>query len=212
MKVFCIASLTVLLIYLLPVRVSAQEITIKGRVTASDEGTGLPGASIHVKGTFSAAVTNVEGQYQIVAGNNAVLIFSYIGYESQEIQVNNRTSIDVVLMISQLKLQEIVVTALGIPKEKKALGYSVQEVKGASLEKAKEPNVISSLTGRVAGLVIYNKTGIYENPEIRLRGSQPLIVINGIPSGTDMWDVSSDDNENVSVLKGTTASALYGSF
>ncbi len=79
------------------------------------------------------------------------------------------------------------------------------------MEKAKEPNVIGSLTGRVAGLVIYNKTGIYENSEFLLRGSKPLIVVNGIPYGTDMWDISSDDIENISVLKGTTASALYGS-
>jgi len=211
MKVFFIASLAIFLIYLFPGQVSAQEITIKGRVNSSDYGTGLPGASVLVKGTLSGAVTNTDGQYEIVTGKNSVLIYSFIGYESQEIPVNNRTSIDVILMVSQVKLQEIVVTALGIRKEKKALGYSVQEVDGASLEKAKEPNVIGSLTGRVAGLVIYNKTGIYENPEIRLRGSKPLIVINGIPSSTDMWDVSSDDIENVSVLKGTTASALYGS-
>src|SRR5512133_2343707 len=79
------------------------------------------------------------------------------------------------------------------------------------MEKAKEPNVLGSLTGRVAGLVIYNKTGIYENPEFLLRGSKPLIVIDGIAVETDMWDVSSDDIESVSVLKGTTASALYGS-
>jgi TonB-linked SusC/RagA family outer membrane protein len=211
MKVFFTAFFVTLLIYFIPGRASAQDITIKGRVTASDYGTGLPGASVLIKGTFRGAVTNMEGDYEIVAANNAVLEFSFIGYELQEISVNNRTGIDVILNVSQLELKEIVVTALGIQKEKKALGYSVQEVDGASMEKAKEPNVISSLTGRVAGLVIYNKTGIYENPEILLRGSKPLIVINGIPSSTDMWDVSSDDIENVSVLKGTTASALYGS-
>jgi hypothetical protein len=94
-----------------------------------------------------------------------------------------------------------VVTALGIRKEKKALGYSVQEVEGSSMEKAKEPNVISSLTGRVAGLVVYNKTGIYENSSFLLRGSKPLIVVDGIPYKTDMWDISSDDIENISVLK-----------
>ncbi len=211
MKVLFIAGFTILLMCFFPGRLSSQNITIKGRVTSGDDGAALPGASILVKGTLSGAVTNTDGSYQIVAGNSAALQFSFVGYEPQEIPVNNRTSIDVVLKVSQLNLQEIVVTALGIRKEKKALGYSVQEVDGASLEKAKEPNVIGSLTGRVAGLTIYNKTGIYENPEIRLRGSQPLIVINGIPSGTDMWDVSSDDIENVSVLKGTTASALYGS-
>ncbi len=211
MKVILIAFFASLMVLFLPGEAFSQEITIKGIVTSSDNPSGLPGASILVKGTYSGAVTDLEGKYQIIARPDAVLVFSFIGYEPIEISVENRTIIDAFLQVSQLKLEEIVVTALGIQKDKKALGYSVQEVDGSSLEKAREPNVISSLTGRVAGLVIYNKTGIYENPEIRLRGSQPLIVIDGIPSGTDMWDVSSDDIENISVLKGTAASALYGS-
>jgi TonB-linked SusC/RagA family outer membrane protein len=211
MKIIFIAGFTMLLFCCFPGRSSAQDITIKGRVTSAEDGTPLPGANVLIKGTITGVATNLDGDYEILAPKDAVLVFSFIGYEPQEIPVNNRTGIDAVLAMSQLRIQEIVVTALGIQKEKKALGYSVQEVAGSSFEKAKEPNVISSLTGRVAGLVVYNKTGIYENPDIRLRGSRPLIVINGIPSGTDMWDVSSDDIENVSVLKGTTASALYGS-
>ncbi len=211
MKRDIFGSLTLLLIYLMTGLVSAQEITIKGSVVSGDDGTGLTGATVLIKGTTTGTVTDINGKYEVSASPNAVLVFSFIGYETQEIHVENRSVIDVILKLGQLEIEEIVVTALGIQKEKKALGYSVQEVDGSSMEKAKEPNVISSLTGRVAGLVIYNKTGIYENPEFRLRGSKPLIVINGIPYGTDMWDISSDDVENISVLKGTTASALYGS-
>ena len=211
MKGIYITILAILMFGAIPEPAIAQDISIRGHVTANDNELGLPGVSLLVKGSYNGAITNMDGNYEIIVGNNDVLVFSYIGYEPQEIQVNNSIVIDVVLQAKQLELDEVVVTALGIQKDKKALGYSVQEVDGAAMEKAKEPNVLSSLTGRVAGLVIYNKTGIYENPEIRLRGSQPLIVINGIPTATDMWDVSSDDIENVSVLKGTTASALYGS-
>ena len=165
----------------LAISLSAQEITIKGTITSSDDGTGLPGASVQIKGTKMGVVAASDGRYEITADNNAILIFSFIGYESQEVPVENRTPIDVILKLASLRFKEIVVTALGIQKEKKALGYSVQEVEGSSMEKAKEPNVLGSLTGRVAGLVIYNKTGIYENPEFLLRGSKPLIVVNGIP-------------------------------
>jgi TonB-linked SusC/RagA family outer membrane protein len=206
-----IVSLLGILLFHLVSSLSAQEITIKGTITSSDDGAGLPGASVQIKSTRSGVVAGSDGRYEIKANSDATLIFSFIGYESQEIPVNNQTLIEVILKSSQLEIQEIVVTALGIRREKKALGYSVQEVEGSSMEKAKEPNVISSLTGRVAGLVVYNKTGIYENSSFLLRGSKPLIVVNGIPYSTDMWDISSDDIENISVLKGTTASALYGS-
>ena len=193
------------------ITVAAQDIPISGHVTSAEEGTPLPGVNVMVKGTTSGTVTDLEGHYTITAPETCTLIFSYIGYEKQEIQAGSRSVIDVVLHESKFELKEVVVTALGIQREKKALGYSVQEVNGTSFEKAKEPNVISSLTGRVAGLVVYNKTGLYQNPEFRLRGSKPLIVVNGIPYNTDLWDISSDDIDNISVLKGTTASALYGS-
>jgi TonB-linked SusC/RagA family outer membrane protein len=190
---------------------NGQPLSIKGKVTAGDSGNGLPAANVLVKGTLNGTVTNAEGYYEISAGEGDILVFSFLGYEPAEVTVENSSNIDVTLSLSSKEMSELVVTALGIQKEKKALGYSVQEVEGSSIEKATEPNVLSSLSGRVAGLVVYNATGIYENPVIRLRGSQPLIVINGIPSNTDMWDISSNDIENFYVLKGTTASALYGS-
>ncbi len=196
---------------LLALPTMAQEISVSGKVTSVDQNVSLPGVSVVVKGTSHGTVSDLDGQYSINTPANGVLVYSFIGYTSQEIEVSSRTIINVAMEESQFELEEVVVTALGIQKDKKALGYAVQEVDGAEFEKAREPNVISSLSGRVAGLVVYNKTGLYENPEFLLRGSKPLIVVNGIPYDTDLWDISSDDIENVTVLKGTTASALYGS-
>jgi TonB-linked SusC/RagA family outer membrane protein len=211
MKQRVIISLSFMVLQAMFLSVTAQEMSITGNVSSGTDGLPIPGVSILVKETTSGTISDLEGNYTISATGNAILVFSFIGYEPQEIEVANRTRIDVVLKEAHLELEEVVVTALGIQKDKKALGYSVQEVEGSEFEKAKEPNVISSLSGRVAGLVVYNKTGIYENPEFLLRGSSPLIVVNGIPYDTDLWDISSDDIENISVLKGTTASALYGS-
>ncbi|WP_407477327.1 SusC/RagA family TonB-linked outer membrane protein [Elizabethkingia anophelis] len=116
------------------------------------------------------------------------------------------------LKTGEKKIDEVVITALGIKKEKKALGYAVQEVKGDVFEKAKEPNFINSLSGRVAGLNIRNSTDLFQDPGINLRGAKPLIVIDGVPDRTaDLWRVNADDIDNISVLKGPTASALYGS-
>ncbi len=211
MKSTAISTVFLLFMFLLSLPMIAQEISVNGKVTSVDQGLGLPGVSVVVKGTSHGTVSDLDGQYSINTPANGVLVYSFIGYTSQEIDVRSRTNINVVMEESQYELEEVVITALGIQKDKKALGYAVQEVDGAEFEKAREPNVISSLSGRVAGLVVYNKTGIYENPEFLLRGSKPLIVVNGIPYDTDLWDISSDDIENVTVLKGTTASALYGS-
>ncbi|NIF06903.1 SusC/RagA family TonB-linked outer membrane protein [Chryseobacterium sp. Tr-659] len=116
------------------------------------------------------------------------------------------------LKAHEKKIDEVVITALGIKKEKKAIGYAVQEVKGDVFEKAKEPNFINSLSGRVAGLNIKNSTDLFQDPGINLRGAKPLIVIDGVPDRTaDLWRVNADDVDNISVLKGPTASALYGS-
>ncbi|MFP7658125.1 SusC/RagA family TonB-linked outer membrane protein [Chryseobacterium proteolyticum] len=110
------------------------------------------------------------------------------------------------------KIDEVVITALGIKKDKKTLGYAVQEVKGDVFEKAKEPNFINSLSGRVAGLNVKNSTDLFQDPGISLRGAKPLIVIDGVPDRTaDLWRINADDIDNISVLKGPTASALYGS-
>lgn len=185
--------------------------TITGSVV--DEGnTPLMGVSIVVANTTNGTTTDFDGNYTINAAKGDVLTFSSMGFKTKQITVLNATVINVTLLEDAAALEEVVVTALGIKREEKALGYAVQEVKGASLEKAKEPNVVNSLTGKVAGLNIKNSTDLFQNPEISLRGATPLVVIDGIPDrSADIWKINSDDVESISVLKGATASALYGS-
>ncbi|MDO6490026.1 MULTISPECIES: SusC/RagA family TonB-linked outer membrane protein [unclassified Cellulophaga] len=185
--------------------------TITGSVV--DEGnTPLMGVSIVVANTTNGTTTDFDGNYTINAAKGDVLTFSSMGFKTKQITVLNAAVINVTLLEDAAALEEVVVTALGIKREKKALGYAVQEVKGASLEKAKEPNLVNSLTGKVAGLNIKNSTDLFQNPKISLRGATPLVVIDGIPDrSADIWKINSDDVESISVLKGATASALYGS-
>src|SRR5687768_15871856 len=147
-----------------------------------------------------------------VSSAEAVLVFSFIGYKTQEIPVGTRTQIEITMEEEVTALNEVVVTALGVEREVKSLGYAVQTVEGEVMTKAREPNVINSLTGRVAGLEIRNQTDLFQDPGIRLRGATPLIVIDGVPSvDADIWKLNADDIETYSILKGATASALYGS-
>ncbi|MCC9138923.1 SusC/RagA family TonB-linked outer membrane protein [Pontibacter silvestris] len=192
---------------------SLQSESVSGQVKDA-AGQPLPGVSVLIKDTSTGAVTDIEGRFTIktVGVEDPVLIFSYIGFENKEVAVNNRRFVDVLLEEDSHSLEEVVVTALGIKKEKKAIGYAVQEVQGEELVKAREGNVVSNLTGKVAGLTIRNSTDLFQDPAISLRGRKPLIVIDGVPDQTaDLWKVNSDDIESVSVLKGSTASALYGS-
>jgi TonB-linked SusC/RagA family outer membrane protein len=189
----------------------AQERTISGQVTANE--TGLPGVSILEKGTSNGTTSDSDGNFRLTVNTeDAVLIFSFIGYQTQELAVGGRTQINVAMAEEATALNEVVVTALGVQREVKSLGYSVQKVEGKGMTKAREPNVINSLTGRVAGLQIKNQTDLFQDPQISLRGSTPLIVIDGVPSvDADIWKLNADDIESYSVLKGATASALYGS-
>lgn len=135
----------------------------------------------------------------------AVCLFLGISAFAQQVPADT-------LQTKEKNIEQVVITALGIKKDKKAVGYAVQEVSGDKLEKAKESNLVSSLAGRVSGLTIKNTSDLFQNPGIDLRGNEPLIVIDGIPDRTaDLFKVSSDDVESISVLKGPTASALYGS-
>ncbi|HVI46880.1 MAG TPA: SusC/RagA family TonB-linked outer membrane protein [Chitinophaga sp.] len=192
---------------------AAAQITVKGTVTDAKDNSPLPGVIISVKGKTKGANSDGAGNYTLAGVNEGdVLRFSLVGYKPQELPVGGRTQIDVALQQDVSGLSEVVVTALGIQKEKKSLGYAVQTVKGESMTKAREPNLIGSLTGRVAGLIIRNSTDMFRDATIQLRGQKPLIVIDGIPDQTaDMWKINPDDVESLNVLKGTSASALYGS-
>ncbi|UII25062.1 SusC/RagA family TonB-linked outer membrane protein [Fulvivirga maritima] len=183
---------------------------IRGKVT-DVSGAGLPGVNIIVKGTNVGTVSSASGDYQLQASADATLIFSFIGYQKQEVQVSARSTVDVSLQEEQTSLEEVVVTAIGIKQQKKKLGYATQEVNTEVIEEARTMNLGNALSGRVAGLTVNNPTGIFQSPSFSLRGKKPLIVLDGVPVETDLYDISPEDIESINVLKGGAASALYGS-
>lgn len=214
----------------------AQSKTVSG--TISDEnGVPLPGASIVVKGTSTGTSSDFDGKYSINLSNDGTLVFSMLGFAAQEISTQGQTTINVTLVEDASQLDEVVVTALGIKRERKSLGYSVQEIKGASIVEAREPNLVNSLSGKITGLnVIQSSNGPAGSSKIVLRGyssltndNQPLIVVDGVPIdnftgaqsegfwnpsadlGNGLADLNSEDIETLSVLKGASAAALYGS-
>ncbi|GAB3985480.1 SusC/RagA family TonB-linked outer membrane protein [Spirosoma daeguense] len=210
----------------------AQDKTIKGRITSKSDGSGLPGANVLIKGTDRGSTTNANGEFTLSSPANAVLIFSFIGFKSTEIPLGSKSVIDVALEEDASNLSEVVVTALGITREKKALGYSVQEVSGKQLTQARETNLVNALSGRIAGVQVTGSNGAPgASSRMLIRGAnsigsnnQPLFVIDGVPidnsnigSGTAVdygngaASINPDDIENVSVLKGPSAAALYGS-
>ena len=134
-----------------------------------------------------------------------------MGFVSQEVKINARTVIDVVMQEQSQNLDEVVVTAIGIKQQKKKLGYTTQQINNEALSESQTMNVGSALSGQIAGLTVTNPTGLFQAPSFSLRGKNPLIVLDGIPIETDFFDIGSENIESVNVLKGPTASALYGS-
>ncbi len=203
-------KLAFLALVFLPVFAFSQNKKISGRVFLGDLKNPAVGAAIAEKGTSSGTITDLDGLFELtVSRPDAALEVSFVGFVTQEISAATGP-FEVVLAENAEIVREVVVTALGIKKEKARLGYASQEVSGATLQKATEANVVQTLTGRVAGLSIENKSNLFENADITLRGQKTLVVIDGIPVKTDFWNISSDDIESVNVLKGTAAAALYG--
>ncbi len=190
----------------------AQEFQVSGKVISGEDQSPLPGVNILVKGTTSGTISDADGAFTItVASGNDILVFSFVGFISQEVPIGGRTSFDVTLASDAKQLSEIVVTALGVEKDKAKLGYAIQDVKGQDLVKAREPNAINSLVGKVAGLNIGASSEILGAPTISLRGRTPFFVVDGVPLVSDTWNISPDDIESYTILKGPAASALYGS-
>ncbi len=222
--------------------------TVTGNVSAAQDGP-LPGASIIVKGSDNTgAITDFDGNFSVSASIGDVLIVSFVGFASQQVSVANDSTLSIVLEADQ-QLDEVVVTALGISREKKSLGYAVTQVSGENLNTVKDNNLASSLTGKVAGLQISQSGSLGSASRITIRGnnslggnSQALIIVDGMPinaslpisgdgsqissgssgvgggpsyepsiSGGGISDINPDDVESISVLKGPSAAALYGS-
>ncbi len=167
----------------------AQSKTISGRVTTSEDGSGLPGVTVMVRGTTNGAVTDIDGRYSIKAAPEDVLEFRFIGMTMQERKVGNATTIDIVMRPDNETLDEVVVTALGIEQEKKALGYAVTEVKGATIAQTQRENFVNGLAGRIAGVEVNATSGLPgSSSSIVIRGisslsgsNQPLFVVDGLP-------------------------------
>ncbi|MDQ4139892.1 MAG: carboxypeptidase-like regulatory domain-containing protein [Bacteroidota bacterium] len=141
------------------------QVTVKGKVTDATDGSALPGVSVATKGTSKGTITDANGTFTLNdIADDDVLVFSMVGYQALEMPVNGRSELNIQLAQDVASLNEVVVTALGIKKEKKALGYAVQEVAGETLVKARENNVMSSLTGKVAGLTVTNSTDLFQAP------------------------------------------------
>ncbi len=186
--------------------------TVKGIVKDASNNEPVVGATIMVKGSSVGTVTEPDGSFEIrLADPNVPLVFSFIGFETQEVVVAEQSFINVMMAAGAEQLTEIVVGGLGIAKEKARVGYAVQDVKGADMIKAREPNPINSLTGRVAGLTVGSSAELLGGPSVLLRGDKPLYVVDGVPIQSDTWNINPDDIETITVLKGPNGSALYGS-
>ena len=197
----------------------AQGVQVEGNVTSADDGSALPGVSVVVRGTTIGAVTDFEGNFSITVPDElAVLMFSFVGMLTQEVPVGSLTVVDVQLQTSTTALDEVVVTALGISREAKSLGYSVQDVDAKEINVTSSTNLKSSIVGKVAGVQYVGQSGskLGSSGRIRIRGAvsmtsdgDALYVLDGIPV-SDPNVIDMENVENVSVLKGPNATALYG--
>jgi len=218
--------------------VLAQTRNITGSVTSGDDGSSIPGASVVVKGTTLGTVTDMEGKFSLKIPPTAkALLVTFVGMQSQEVPIGNQSTINVKLTAERLAVDEVVVTALGIAREKKSLGYASQEVKADNIGAVKNSNFMNSLSGKVSGVQIKKNTNMGGSTNVILRGSksltnsnQVLYVVDGVPInntigsasnqntggvgydyGNAASDINSDDIESINVLKGSAATALYGS-
>lgn len=228
-------TIAMLMLWALPFLASAQQ-SISGKVFSSKDQSPLEGISVTVKGTTKGTFTTADGQFSIDAKNGDVLVLSGVGFKIQEVKVTG-SILSIQLTDDSRDLSEVVVTALGVKRETKRLGYAVQEVKGSDLDKARETNFVSGLAGKVAGVqVMSSPSGVGGSARVTIRGdksldinkNQPLFVIDGVPITNELTGsngrsfqeidygngaslINPDDVETMTVLKGANASALYGS-
>ncbi|MBC6999181.1 SusC/RagA family TonB-linked outer membrane protein [Cytophaga sp. FL35] len=197
----------------------AQSKTVSGTVTATSDGFPLPGVNVLVQGTTTGTQTDFDGNYTIEASEGDILVFSYLGMKSKNVTVGANSSIDISMEEDASQLDEVVVTALGITKQKKSLSYATQDVSTEELTQARSTNVLDGLSGKVAGISITRgSSGVGSSSRVLLRGnrsitgnSAPIYVVDGAILNGDISNISPDDIEDISVLKGANAAALYGS-
>ncbi|MGR3811635.1 SusC/RagA family TonB-linked outer membrane protein [Jiulongibacter sp. NS-SX5] len=218
----------------------SQSVQVTGKVTSADDGLSLPGVSIAIQGTTQGTSTDAEGAYALNASKGDVLVFSFVGMQTQSVEVGNQSVINVSMLSDASQLSEVVVTALGVSREAKSLGYAVTNIGGDDVSQAKETNIVNALSGRIAGVQIQGApSSLGGSSRITIRGSnsflgnnQPLFVVDGIPIsnnsltssgqqrgfggavaydyGNAAQDIDPESIANVTVLKGAAATALYG--
>ncbi len=234
-------TLLALLLVCVFLQTSAQERTISGKVTSSQDNLGIPGVTVVVKGTVIATSTDIDGNYKIrIPVTAKTLVYSSVGMKSKEIAVGSTDNVDLIMDPDLVKLNEVVVTALGIEKEQRSLGYATTQVSGAAISNAHEVNVVNSLAGKVAGVNVVSSAGVPgASSKINIRGirsftdNQPLFVVDGVPIDNQTTtstskdypfngnleevnysnraiDINPDDIESVTVLKGSAAAMQYG--
>lgn len=224
----------VFLMLLLTTPLLAETFTVSGLIMG--DGEPLIGATISVKGTSTGTITDFEGKFELAIPEDATtLVFSYTGFEAKEVAINRQTYFEVELSLSNVLLGEVVVTSLGIKREKKALGYAVQDIEASELVEARSSNVVNGLSGRVAGIQVTAAAVPGGGSQVTIRGNgsilgnnQPLYVIDGVPMegdfaapidgagdnnvyGGGISEISPDNIASITVLKGANAAALYGS-
>jgi len=215
----------------------AQSKQVSGKVSSSEDGLGIPGVNVLIQGSQTGTATDVNGDYSIqVSGDNPVLVFSYIGFQTVLDEVGNRSVIDLEMNPDASDLGEVVVTALGIRREEISLGYSIERVGGEEMTRVAQESFLNAMSGKVAGATISTTGGTGSSVSMVIRGAtslssdnQPLFVVDGVPIANTLNNVSSvgaenrvdygnaisglnpDDIANVTILKGPSAAALYGS-
>lgn len=198
----------------------AQSVSISGRVTSSDDKSSLPGVSVAVKGTSKGVTTDGDGKYKISANKGDVLLFSFIGFTSQSVTVGTQTVIDLSLKADASQLEEVVVTAQGIRKNLREIGYAYSKVSTDDVTVGRSPQLAQALSGKVTGLAVYNvNNSVDPQVKIVLRGfrsltgnNEALIIIDGMQTTSTMLAlINPNDIDNVSILKGGQAATLYGS-
>ncbi|MBL0104367.1 MAG: SusC/RagA family TonB-linked outer membrane protein [Bacteroidetes bacterium] len=227
-----------LLLYLIAAHtVFAQSRTISGVVTAAQDGLSIPGVSVVLKGTTIGTSTDLDGKFTIsVPADAKLLVFTSVGMKTKEVSIESSSSVNVVMETDALKLNEVVVTANAIEREKRSVGYGISTVSGSELTRGEDRSVVNSLQGKVAGIQVTSASGgVGSSSRIIIRGgssilgdNRPLMVVDGIPIQDDNFqtgdelnrqvdagnranDINPEDIESVTILKGPAAAALYGS-
>lgn len=210
-----------LILFLSVFTIMAQERTVSGQVTAADDGVGLPGVNVLIKGTTTGAVTDIDGNYKLTTPSGDVtLVYSFVGFTNQEIPLEGRSVLDVILSADVSQLEEIVVTGSAVGKSKKTLSFSVGSISEDLITTVPPPTLGSGLQGKVAGLRV-NQVGGQPGQgaffQIRsatsiANGQAPLIILDGVfVGGTTLADINPEDIERIEVLKGSAGASLYGS-